>query len=167
MGSYKYLRNSSLIVFIIQQHFLLHFPFEEKYETAAAKAYYNEAVQKYCLENPDSLYLVPVYSIGVLTEKVFDGCEEPGNMELLGGWLVNSPMYCQKLKNYDIVQIDDALIGRDNVYIIQHSDYISYDTTEPFQWLTGYYKSKGCDVNVIKTDTVVENIEVYKIEKIN
>lgn len=141
--------------------------FNTKYESLQSKALQHEAVQSYCLENEDNFYLVPVYSIGVLPEKVFDGNKEPENMELLGGWLVKSPVYRQKLSNYDIDRIDDALIYKDNVYIIQHNDYVSYDTEYPFQWLTSYYKGKGYNVEVIKTDVIVDNIEVHKVEKVN
>ena len=65
------------------------------------------------------------------------------------------------------IRIDTDILDKENVYIVQHSGYVSFYTEYPFQWLTGYYAGKGYDVEVIKTDTIIDNIEVYKVEKLN
>jgi len=163
----KFIIPVSVAVLCVVSVFTVLSDFNEKYKTIHTKAEQYEAVQKYCVENKDNFYFIPVYSLGVLPEKVFDGCSEPLNMELLGGWHINSPVYNKKMNNNSIDNIDEAILNKDNVYIIQHSDYISYDTEYPFQWLTGYYAEKGYDIEIIKTDTVVDNVEVYKIEKLN
>lgn len=141
--------------------------FNQVYAREFKETLQHESVQKYCLENSTNFYFASTYSIGVLPEKVFDGCSEPLNMEMLGGWITKSPAHSKKMSIKGIDNIDKALLEKDNIYIIQHNDYISYDTEYPFQWLTGYYAGKGYDVEVIKTDTIIDNIEVYKVEKLN
>ena len=141
--------------------------FNRAYNREIEETQLHEYVQKYCLENNDNFYFASTYSIGVFPEKVFDGCSEPSNLEILGGWITKSPSHVEKMHLFGINSIDEALLEKDNVYIIQHNDYVSYDTEYPFQWLTSYYKGKGYNVEVIKTDVIVDNIEVYKVEKVN
>ena len=140
--------------------------FNERYSDLLLKAEQNYAVHKYCNEKGSNFYMMPTYSAGVLPEKIFDDCETPLNLELLGGWYAKSPEYYEKLGNNSIEKVDDSILNGD-VYLIQQKDYVSYDTAIPFEWLTEYYKSKGYNVEVVKIDTIVDDIEVYKIEQLN
>ena len=150
-------------VFFTQEYSTLGNRYNELYE----KAQKYEAVHSYCIENSDNFYFTPIFSMAIYPEMVFDGSQEPTNYDLLGGWLVKSPSHKEKMNNNGINTIDTDILDKENVYIVQHSGYVSFYTEYPFQWLTGYYAGKGYDVEVIKTDTIIDNIEVYKVEKLN
>ena len=136
---------------------------ETKYIKLNEKAEVYEVAQKYCLENSDNFYFTPVYSLGIKPEKVFSSNAEPENLEMLGGWIAKSPLYYKKMANFGIDSVENSLIYNKNVYIIQEKDYISYETSYPFEWLVLYYEQKGENVEVVKTDLIIDNIEVYKV----
>ena len=138
-----------------------------RYNNLYEKAQTYETVHKYCLDNGDNFYFTPIFSMAVYPEMVFDGSEEPENFDIMGGWFVKSPSHREKMEKHGITAVDKALLDNDNVYIIQHRGYVSAYTEYPFQWLESYYSTKGYNVEVVKTDTIVDDIEVYKIELIN
>ena len=138
-----------------------------RYNYISERAEKMETLQSYCNDNADNFYLMTVLSMGVYPEKVFDGNIEPNNLDLLGGWAVKSPLHKEKLLNYGIECTEDALTKKDNVYIIQKSDYIAEGTSSQFEWLELYYNSKGKNVEVVQVDTIIDNIGVYKVNLLN
>lgn len=122
------------------------------------------AIDSYCREREDDFYFEDVYSTVSFSQKMFaadtNAC---ANYDILGGWMSKSPLYREKLARYDIQEADEALLERDDVYLI-----ISDTEAEEqgFEWIVGHYAAKGIDITVQKRDIINEDYSVYHIDRV-
>ena len=80
------------------------------------------------------------------------------NMDLLGGWACQSPLWYKKHEAAGIKSISDSLLSDKNVYLISEN---SADMT----WIMDYYEGIGKDVSVDKTDDIGGAYGVYKVSE--
>ena len=65
----------------------------------------NEAVMDYCRAHPKTLYLEDIYSTVAYSEKLMTDRDKPFNYDLMGGWLVKSPLTSRKLSTFGFSSI--------------------------------------------------------------
>lgn len=89
-----------------------------------------------------------------------------------GGWSVYSPNYYQVIGKYDIDNIFDGLVSKDNVFYLEstlNSGEVTIAKSEEFRQellkhLNTYYGEDGITYDFKQVDSVSDYI-VYKIEK--
>lgn len=125
----------------------------------------DSAMKEYCRNHKENFYFIDVYSSVSdpithipYSEKVFssDG-NKISNYDIMGGWLVKSPLYDKKLKAFEIDSMQEALTDKEDVYLMVELE----KGTELF---IDYYKEQGLIVGIELIDTINEIIGVYKIE---
>ena len=123
-----------------------------------------EALKLYTKDNAEKFYFVDVYSTVTYSEKMFKNVDNTlANYDIMGGWVSKSPLTEKKLANFDITDIEQAILEMENVYIIvQYKEPESLPQVQ--DWLTEYYKEKGIAVHLIKADSIaVEDREVFSV----
>ena len=94
----------------------------------------------YCNSHKENFYLIDMNSISIfLGSNGLWSEQELGNTISLGGWHVFSPLYYEKLKNYNIKNLEQDFISRDNVYLIIR-DTVAEETLDNY---LDYYAGKG------------------------
>lgn len=116
----------------------------------------NEAVLAYCSAHPDRLYLEDVYSTVSYSEKISVDRNKPFNYDLLGGWLVKSPLTKEKLSAFGYASMGGAVCAGEKVSLLA-------ETESDMLWLEDYFAWKQIPVRVVKTGTVTEGVEVYQV----
>ncbi|MCR5595084.1 MAG: hypothetical protein K6G12_04505 [Lachnospiraceae bacterium] len=121
------------------------------------------SIDKYCKEHPENFYYEDVYSTIIngetFNEKMFKDVDNGyKNYDLIGGWIMNSPLYRNKISLYGITSASEALLDMDNVFIISSDE----NGTE---WIKRHYEDIGTDVTVTVTDTITEGYNVYTIKR--
>lgn len=116
----------------------------------------NEAVMAYCSAHPNRLYLEDVYSTVSYSEKISVDRNKPFNYDLLGGWLVKSPLTEEKLGAFGYTSMGEAVRTGDKVSLLA-------ETGSDMQWLSDYFEWKQIAARVVKTGTVTEGVEVYQV----
>lgn len=116
----------------------------------------NEAVLAYCSARPDRLYLEDVYSTVSYSEKISVDRNKPFNYDLLGGWLVKSPLTKEKLSAFGYASMGEAVCVGEKVSLLA-------ETESDMLWLEDYFAWKQIPVRVVKTGTVTEGVEVYQV----
>lgn len=122
-------------------------------ENNVANTYFRE----YCESHPEDFFFLDVYSSIYFTEKIFVKQHTGKNYELLGGWICNSPIYDKKLEAYDILSVEDALLNRDNVYLVQIEG-------KSLDWLENYYALKGKKLKSTVVHKLEGGLEIYSLE---
>lgn len=121
------------------------------------------AIDVYCREHPQNFYFEDVYSTVAFSQKIFGNADSGyANYDILGGWICKSPLYREKLRQFDIVSAGESLIGKDNVYLIISDTEASDIGTG---WITEYYDSQGVRVTVEETDRIGAHYLVYQISE--
>lgn len=101
------------------------------------------------------------------SEKMFRNVDNSlKNYDLCGGWLVKSPLYREKLEQFSVSAIEDALQksakGKHQVYFVAACD-------KDLNWLDAYYAHKGQKIQIMCADKIWYRNEaifyVYSIEK--
>ena len=120
-----------------------------------------KAYKEYCDSHSDSFYLMDLISNIDFSEKMF---AEPDNRltnyALCGGWLSKAPAFDEKLMQYGIDAVDEAILNRNDVY------FVSIDFRE-MNWLSGYYKDRGYDVSCDEIDRIyISDSEYYVVFKV-
>lgn len=123
-------------------------------ENNVANTYFRE----YCEEHQEDFFFLDVYSSIYFTEKIFVRQQTGKNYELLGGWICNSPIYDKKLEACDILSVEDALLKRDNVYLVQKEE-------KSLEWLEDYYAIKGQKIKSKVVHKLKGGLEIYSLEK--
>lgn len=123
-----------------------------------------DALYDYFDENRDNFYFVDVYtSVSALegtertfSEKMFSRVDNSeSNHDIMGGWASKSPLYYDKLGNNGFESMEKALL-QDKVYVVAKE-------TSDVSWISEYYREKGQEVTVEKTDQVTDAFMVYKV----
>lgn len=125
-------------------------------------ASWNE-IDAYCREHTENFYFEDVYSTVSFSQKIYANTDNSyANYDIMGGWMCKSPLYKDKLYQYNIISVTEALIDRDNVYLIM-SDTEALD--QGFDWIIDFYRSQGAGVTVEETDKIGKNYSVYKVRE--
>lgn len=132
------------------------------------------ALKDYCAANPENFYFVDVYSAVSCTdyavsdlaveysEKLFEDVNNSlANYDIMGGWLSKSPLTEKKFEQFGINTMEKAVLDMENVYVIIKKE-------ESTDWLTEYYREKGCgEVSVSSVDSIwVDQKPVYEVYSI-
>lgn len=118
-------------------------------------------IAAYCKAHGENYYLEDVYSTVAFSEKIFEDTKAAfTNYDMMGGWICKSPLYQQKLAAYDITSAGDALLQKDNVFLIM-SDTEAQE--QGFDWLLQYYAARNQQVAVETEDVINENYKVYRV----
>ncbi len=127
---------------------------------AQANAAY-AALRAYCREHGDNYYFLDVYSSVAYSEKMFAQADNSlANYDLMGGWVCKSPLYRQKLAQFGLTDMESALEGAGNVYVLCRLDRPEAD----MGWLAAYYADKGKQATVRQIDTIQGVFGVYQID---
>ena len=112
-----------------------------------------DALTAYCSQNKENFYFVDVYSsVSAVfpetgqsveySEKAFEDVDNSlSNYDLMGGWVVKSPLTAKKLKNFSMESADGVsamewgLLDSEQVYVI-------IKTEKNMDWLTTYFAEK-------------------------
>lgn len=140
-----------------------------------------EALEDYCKANYDNFYYVDVYSAVSCSdfvmsdlaieysEKAFENVDNSlDNYDLMGGWVVKSPLTAKKLKNYgmevtdEISAMERGLVELDNIYVIIKSE-------KDMDWLVNYYEEKaGMSVSVQAVDEIkLDGKSLFAVYEVN
>lgn len=106
-----------------------------------------EALQQYCEERSDNLYLLDVRSVVSFTGRVWDTAKRQENYLLAGGWMSDSPLLELRLKG--ATDGGELLAGADSqvCYIIA----INRD----IEWLQDYYSIRFEEMPLEKIDSIL------------
>lgn len=116
----------------------------------------NEAVMEYCSAHPGTLFLEDVYSTVDFSEKITVDRRKPVNYDLLGGWLVKSPLTAQKLFRYGYRSMGEAVRAGGNVCLLTAAE-------SDMGWLTDYFAEEKVDARVVKTGSIAESVDLYQV----
>ena len=105
---------------------------------------------EFASSNTDKFYFTDFYSFLNYPEPFYAEVEKmQGNTLSFGGWYARNPLYYQKLQDYGIKDIKNALISQDNVYYVCLSS-----RTKTVQNIVNYYKSINVSVKASKVDSI-------------
>ena len=124
------------------------------------------ALQSYCAEHEDQVYLMDVYSTVAYSEKMFRSSENLlANYEYLGGWVSKSPVDRDKLNALGISTIEESACNQNNVSIVIH--HVKRD----IEWLNFYLQEQGYTKEAKKVDEIKNGgniiFDVYQIADID
>ncbi len=122
------------------------------------------AIMQYCKVHPDSFYFEDVYSTVSFSEKIFEPADcALANYDIMGGWMCKSPLYYEKLEQFGITTAEEALLTKDNVYVIAETENMFVQKEKDENWLCAYYASKGKKVVVEQVDQIQDDYVVYQV----
>ena len=123
----------------------------------------NEDVFAYCEKHASTLFLEDVYSTVAYSEKIMLDRDKPFNYDLLGGWLVKSPLTRQKLSVFGYASMGEAARSSEKVCLLA-------DEGTDMSWLTEYLEEQGEPGMLLRIGSAGEGVEVYQFlseERIN
>ncbi len=108
-----------------------------------------ETIKKYCAEHQDMDYFLKLNAVGGYTEAMFKKDVVPAeNTHYLGTWLLNSPLYEERLQNRGISDVGAYLATGGNAAMIQLGD-------EDTLWLTEFYREQGYTGTIEAVDSIL------------
>lgn len=117
----------------------------------------NEAVLDYCSRYEDILFLEDVYSTVSFSEKIGVDRNKPFNYDLLGGWLVKSPLTDKKLEAFQLASMGAAVRQNEQVRLLVKAD-------SNFVWLTEFLAEEGITAEAVLVETIADGaVDVYRI----
>ncbi|MDO4294182.1 MAG: hypothetical protein Q4C65_13270 [Eubacteriales bacterium] len=116
----------------------------------------NEAVMDYCSAHPGTLFLEDVYSTVDFSEKITVDKEKPFNYDLLGGWLVKSPLTKKKLAAFGYDSMGGAVRDGKNVQLVCGAG-------TDLSWLTEYLAQEGTEASLVRVAILEEGAEIYQL----
>ena len=115
----------------------------------------NEDVFAYCEKHASTLFLEDVYSTVAYSEKIMLDRDKPFNYDLLGGWLVKSPLTKQKLSAFGYASMGEAARSSQKVCLLA-------DEGTDMSWLTEYLEERGEPGMLLRIGSAGEGVEVYQ-----
>ena len=112
----------------------------------------------YCAEHPENYYFTDVYATVRYTQKMFGQQADPGNHDLMGGWISKSPLYEEKLRAHGLTSMKESLLEDETCYFVTTPE-------RDVQWLTDFYASQGIPVRVEQEDAVSESWRIFKVSR--
>lgn len=123
----------------------------------------NKDTFAYCRKHASTLFLEDVYSTVAYSEKITLDRDKPFNYDLLGGWLVKSPLTKQKLSAFEYASMGEAVRSSEKVCLLA-------DEGTDMSWLTEYLEEQGEPGMLLRIGSAGEGVEVYQFlseERIN
>lgn len=122
------------------------------------------ALQTYTKQHSDAFYFVDVFSLSAYAEKLFSHTDHAvSNYDLMGGWMVGSPLMSQKYALFGMDSMSDALWGMENVHVIVQSPESVWRPALT-DWLQTFYSESNRQVLIEKTDGIfLDGIEIYSV----
>lgn len=115
----------------------------------------NQAVMEYCSAHRSRLFLEDVYSTVAYSEKIGVDREKPFNYDLLGGWLVKSPLTAQKLEAFGFSSMGEA-VRSGGVSLLCSSQ-------TNMEWLKGFFDDQGLALQAVRTGTIDGSTDLYQV----
>lgn len=112
----------------------------------------------YCAEHPENYYFTDVYATVRYTQKMFGQQTDPGNHDLMGGWISKSPLYEEKLRAHGLTSMKESLLEDETCYFVTTPE-------RDVQWLADFYASQGIPVHVEQEDAVSESWLIFKVSR--
>lgn len=116
----------------------------------------NEAVMDYCRAHPKTLYLEDVYSTVAYSEKLMTDRDKPFNYDLLGGWLVKSPLTSRKLSAFGISSMGEAVRAGEGVNILAEEG-------SDMSWLKEFFTDTGVEAELLKVGGIEGGTDIYQV----
>ena len=116
----------------------------------------NEAVMDYCRAHPKTLYLEDVYSTVAYSEKLMTDRDKPFNYDLLGGWLVKSPLTSRKLSTFGFSSMGEAVRAGEGVNILAEEG-------SDMSWLKEFFTDTGVEAELLKVGGIEGGTDIYQV----
>lgn len=116
----------------------------------------NEAVMDYCRAHPKTLYLEDVYSTVAYSEKLMTDRDKPFNYDLLGGWLVKSPLTSRKLSTFGFSSMGEAVRAGEGVNILAEEG-------SDMSWLKEFFTDTGVEAELLKVGGIEDGTDIYQV----
>lgn len=116
----------------------------------------NEAVMDYCMAHPKTLFLEDVYSTVSYSEKITVDRNKPFNCDLLGGWLVKSPLTVQKLSAFGFSSMGEAVRAGAGVNLLTEAG-------ADMGWLENFFADAGFEASVLKVGSIEGGMDIYQV----
>lgn len=116
----------------------------------------NEAVMDYCRAHPKTLYLEDVYSTVTYSEKLMTDRDKPFNYDLLGGWLVKSPLTSRKLSAFGFSSMGEAVRAGEGVSILAEEG-------ADMSWLKEFFADTGVEAELLKVGGIEGGTDIYQV----
>lgn len=116
----------------------------------------NEAVMDYCMAHPKTLFLEDVYSTVAYSEKIMTDRDKPFNYDLLGGWLVKSPLTVQKLSAFGFSSMGEAVRAGEGVNLLA-------ETGADMGWLEQFFADAGVEASLLKVGSIEGGTDLYQV----
>ena len=113
-------------------------------------------VMDYCAAHTGRLFLEDVYSTVDFSEKIAVDREKPFNYDLLGGWLVKSPLTEKKLAAFGFSSMGEAVKNGPPVSLLTEAG-------SDLQWLETLFEQEGCPLRVLRTGEIAGSVDVYQV----
>lgn len=108
-----------------------------------------ETIKKYCAEHAEQDFFLKLNAVGGYTEAMLqNNVVTTDNTHYLGTWLLNSPLYEERLQNRGISDVGACLATNTNAAMIQ----LGYEDT---LWLTEFYQEQGYAGTIEVKDSVL------------
>lgn len=118
------------------------------------------AIAQYCREHPENFYFEDVYSTVRFSQKIFEDTDNRlTNYDIMGGWMCKSPLYYEKLKQFGMDTMEEALLRQENVYLLMDMGEEGSNT----DWVQAYYAGKGISVSIEAVDTICDEYTVFRV----
>lgn len=116
----------------------------------------NEAVMDYCMAHPKTLFLEDVYSTVAYSEKIMTDRDKPFNYDLLGGWLVKSPLTARKLSAFGFSSMGEAVRAGDGVNLLAEAG-------ADVGWLEEFFADTGVEASILKVGSIEGGTDIYQV----
>ena len=116
----------------------------------------NEAVMDYCRAHPKTLYLEDVYSTVAYSEKLMTDRDKPFNYDLMGGWLVKSPLTSRKLSAFGFSSMGEAVRAGEGVNILAEEG-------SDMSWLKEFFTDTGVEAELLKVGGIEGGTDIYQV----
>ena len=145
---------------------------DKEYDARTVASAVDKGMKEYCRGHEDNFYFMDVYSAvsyplepymsTYYSEKMFcDVDNHVGNYDIMGGWLVKSPLTTKKLNHFQMDSMQEGMLYNENVYMMAE---LSKGTDHIRSYFEEQLEDQDIQVQVDLTDTICDIIGVYKIE---
>ena len=118
-----------------------------------------EVFQDWFAKRSENVYFYPTAFLGGYTENVrLFRAFKPANSFLLGGWLSFSPVELEGMERFGIIEVDKALIEKDNIYLVM---------TNASSRVDEHYRQKQLEITWEEADRVPAfqtEVPVWKLQ---
>lgn len=133
----------------------------EEYERREVVNAEYESFKDYVKKHPNKFYFLDVFSTVAYSEKMFVNVDNTlTNYDIMGGWACKSPIYEEKMQQFSIDSVKEALYQDGNVYIITKEE-------RDLLWLQEFYRDKGIAIEVLHVNSIADSpLGIYQLFEI-